>query len=67
MKEELTYYEQNKPLLKQKAIKYYKKNKIFIQTGIKKEKQPELYEWYIQDLSNAVFRIRHGEFHYKDL
>lgn len=66
-KKEKSYYQQNKQTIKNKAIKYYKKNKIFIHTGIKKNKHPELYDWYIQDLSNTQFKIRYGEFYFKDL
>lgn len=60
-----TYYKKHKHKLKQSAIEYYKKNKILIKNGITKEKHPKLYEWYVQDMSNAVFKIRTGgEYYY---
>ena len=57
-----TYYEKNREKMKASAIKYYKENRLLINHGVKEEKNPELYKWYIQDASNAVFKIRHGSF-----
>lgn len=59
-----SYYSKHKAKLKQRAIQYYKKNKLLIKNNIKRDDQ--LYEWYINDMSNNTFKIRHGIFYYHE-
>ena len=66
MKPDISYYQKNREKMKASAMKYYKDNRLIINHGVDREKNPDLHEWYIKDASNAVFKIRHGSFSIKE-
>ena len=66
MSDKQSYYEANREKIKNASLEYYKENKILIKNGVSKKKNKDLYDWYVEDKKNAVFKIRHGSFSYHE-